>query len=79
MSTRPSQRAAVDAALKMRGDGGLVHVYGPPEARLARERYCTEEHGDHVVVYHVRSVVMSNGGWMCLACGHASEEPDGTA
>lgn len=76
----PGLRAAIERAKGELVDGGIVHVWGHPEARFPGERYCHEVHAGHNVVFHVRAVPMTNGGWACMGCGTVSEEePDGTA
>lgn len=79
LPSQVTQRAAIEEAKEYLEAGGVIQVYGLPEVRMLGERYCTEEHQNHIVVYHTRSVALANGGFYCLACGTSSEEPDGTA
>ncbi len=78
-----AQRVAVDRARELAGLGATVHVYGAPESMRADERRCGDCHNTtidaHRVIYHVHTVALSNGGWVCMTCGNSSEEPDGTA
>ena len=63
----------------MAAPDGKVNVFGPAESILRGERYCTTADAGQQVVYHARSVTLSNGGWSCLVCASSSTGPDGRA
>lgn len=76
-----TQRRQIDVAKVEAGEGGKVHVWGPPEeARLTNERFCSEEAkpGD-VVIFHQNAIETSPGVFACLDCGDTSDPPKASA
>lgn len=53
----------------------LLHVWElPREARCAGEALCTEQDASAIIVYHVRAVASSDGGFICLTCGMTGKD-----